>query len=1259
MDTASKKYIRLFYIGLGIFLIATIVGIWDYLTPDTKIVRQSELIIQKDFDALKLSLAKNQKEYLEKYFITQLTFGKDGQLQYWSDSPYQPSYDLMRNSYTTFTPQEGLITDNHSTYYYLKVDYKDSTHIYFVPIKAEFEITNPILPKYVFLGSFSGDNVDVSNLEISSEKITEDVPYLTIKDSKGKPFWSILYVSPLELRADTRKWIVIFGAIGLILSLLSVYLFMKSQPSIGEIQAKYLIAEIVFYIRAILLGVGFPQNYYHTDLFSAKTLAFHTLVPSLGDLVLDIFVFYLISWALYRHFYFSLVDKFYETYGKNKWIYWSIFILNVLILSLISHYFVLILDEVIINSKIRIDYSNIFKNDIYSYILLASMGNFFTGMYYLLKFIFKWNLKIFDTLSITNNLNAILLQSLIMLGLFNLVWHHNLIESFSIWLALSFFGISVYRAYDKDIFSFDTFNYLILLAGMTFLVSVNLLQTNEVKRLKEAETIVLRSFRNQPDDIARTILKITFKLQQSDHETVVQKFNELNDNDEFISWVKKKFCNPQFNPSSLNIFMLDSTGSQRLAATSEAKMVTSAEMIPTSGQKIDDEGKVFRIPFFEDYYDGIYVGIDTLTLGPKHKFVLKFEILPSNSDIDRLYPALLQSNTSYYNNLQARAYDFGFYRNNILHSSIGKSEFPLQLQTNGNETRLPKDTLINIKNTTFAQNQNKNFNDYLFRIDSGKMIIMRFAKLGLSDYINNFSFIFFFFGIIILIVNALNYLIKAYIKSEFKFTINSLRAKFQLLFFMMGLVPLLLISFILTSFVRNRLYQQSYETLKSETDRVVNGLHDITLDIQKIKEDSLSANEINDIKVNVTRLGEELSQDINVYGLDGVLIASTQMRILESGISSGYMSTEAYQMLKSEKLGKVVVKEHAGTVEYLSGYASVIRNKKPVLFVNVPYLAKQDEIQEKTFDILGYIINIYLFIIIGMSFLAILISRSLTHPLQLVQDRLKETSLGTENDNRPLSYSSDDEIGGLIKAYNAMVEKLAESQKQLQQNERDNAWKIMARQVAHEIKNPLTPIKVNMELMQRAWNDNHPNLQKISEKVIKSVLGQIDALVRIVDTFSTFGQMHEPKLGIFNLNEVLQGVIVLFENSPNINLQYQLPEETFMLSADKDMLTGVFNNLIKNAIQAMEDGGDLTVTMKIQNEKAYIEIQDTGSGMTDEVKARAFEPNFSTKNSGKGLGLAIVRKSVEVCNGSIRFISQLGVGTTFFLEFEKGAAKDS
>jgi nitrogen fixation/metabolism regulation signal transduction histidine kinase len=231
-------------------------------------------------------------------------------------------------------------------------------------------------------------------------------------------------------------------------------------------------------------------------------------------------------------------------------------------------------------------------------------------------------------------------------------------------------------------------------------------------------------------------------------------------------------------------------------------------------------------------------------------------------------------------------------------------------------------------------------------------------------------------------------------------------------------------------------------------------------------------------------------------------------------------------------------------------------------------------------------------------------------------------------------------------SFNDMVEELRTSREQIARIEREQAWKEMAKQVAHEIKNPLTPMKLSVQHLRQAFRDKVPNLEEIVARVTQTVIEQVDVLSRIASEFSNFARMPEPRFERVHVHELLRETVSLFREVEGIEFRTNFGNTHPVVVADPDELRRVFINLVRNSVQAMDRGGRITLTTAVEDGFCRVSIVDTGYGIPPHLKERVFQPNFSTKTDGTGLGLAICRRIIEDLNGTIELESEVGRGTS-------------
>lgn len=359
------------------------------------------------------------------------------------------------------------------------------------------------------------------------------------------------------------------------------------------------------------------------------------------------------------------------------------------------------------------------------------------------------------------------------------------------------------------------------------------------------------------------------------------------------------------------------------------------------------------------------------------------------------------------------------------------------------------------------------------------------------------------------------------------------------------------------------------------------------------------------------------------------------------------MNSDAFVNLSQKNKYRFIHNERLGKQKYLSAYVSFENKKnKPIAYLNLPYFAKDKEMKSDITTLVSAFLNIFVFLFLITGLFTVFISNRITLPLVVIQQKLKAFSVGRKNET--IEYNSNDEIGALVEQYNKTVLELNRSIELLAQKEREGAWKEMAKQIAHEIKNPLTPMKLSIQHLKYIWNDNHPDKDEKLNNTVDLIVKQIDNLAEIASAFSDFSKMTTAQQSSFNMLNLIQEQTYLYEKEAQINLDYST-EDDLHVYADETQIGRVIQNLLSNAIQAIPEdrNPEIKINLSLKENRVLVQICDNGKGMSSEIQERLFEPNFTTKNSGMGLGLAIVKQIIENNDGEISFETRLDEGTCF------------
>lgn len=463
--------------------------------------------------------------------------------------------------------------------------------------------------------------------------------------------------------------------------------------------------------------------------------------------------------------------------------------------------------------------------------------------------------------------------------------------------------------------------------------------------------------------------------------------------------------------------------------------------------------------------------------------------------------------------------------------------------------------------------------------------------------------------------------------------------------FLIAFTALILMSFFAIFFLTVNYMQQKYEQEQKQNLEATKNYIQMALQEKYYWQEKIDSTNTATLNVELQDLSYIYQTDIHVFDANGKLIGTSQPALFSREIISNRLSPNVF----FSHLENVNKNEKIGNLEYLTAYTNFYNGDFLQLgFIAVPQFLSKNLIQEDVESLLIVIVHIYLIFTFLAIIMSLIITRQISLPLTLLQNSLKRIQLGQVN--KKINYKPKDEVSQLVTQYNVMVEKLEKSAKLLAKSERESAWKTMARQVAHEINNPLTPMKLTIQHLRHIKSIDDNRFDEYFEKSSQTLIEQIENLSKIATSFSSFAKLPEAKLKKVDIAKKLQSVFVLYENSDEkIKMSYHGKEKDVFVNGDIEQLILVFNNLIKNAQQSIppDREGKIDVSISTLESNVIILIQDNGLGIDDAIREKLFVPKFTTKTSGMGLGLSISMKIIQSFNGTIEVESKKNVGSEF------------
>ena len=401
------------------------------------------------------------------------------------------------------------------------------------------------------------------------------------------------------------------------------------------------------------------------------------------------------------------------------------------------------------------------------------------------------------------------------------------------------------------------------------------------------------------------------------------------------------------------------------------------------------------------------------------------------------------------------------------------------------------------------------------------------------------------------------------------------------------------------------------------------------------------------LTIDLRDLSIDMQQDLHVYSLNGELLASSSPQLFDGGVLSRSMSIDK-PFFQDEHIALCYeqINGHPYLIAYLPFHNGAFVT---IGYIAVPYYLSEQTRKDEVQALLWRLIPAYLIALLLSLVFSYFATRSMTKPISMLADKMRQFEIGGKNNH--IDYPYHDELGALVERYNLLVDKVEESAEQLASSEREGAWRTMARQIAHEINNPLTPMKLSVQKLQLKRGTD--GFDEYFDKTTRMLIAEIDNLAHIAQSFSTFAKQPEVVTTEVDIADKLSNVITLQRaNDEQIPIRYVGADSGVMVYADQEQIAQVFVNIIRNALQASPTDIIVVLNAMYSEREVQISISDNGSGIPEEIQHRIFMPNFTTKSNGNGLGLAISKHIVEASGGHISFETSTK-GTTFYVYLKK------
>jgi len=1124
---------------------------------------------------------------------------RNDSLVFWTDNTISVSSKIP--------PKEALVFLGKG--WYICHELKDSalTITGLELVKRQYQYENKYLNPKFFRGAWLDPAYEVSTIPVENG--------IPVKSLNGDFLFNLVRqrTAPVGLLNVLSAFFYFLSFIFFFISLIRLF---RVHPAKGR-----MLLPVVFLVLVLLKYLmerwDIPASVYSLSLFSPYYFAYSDWIPSLGDFfILSVFVFFF----LYLAWIVIPVKDFVQ--GKRimtGWIFMGILASGLFFFGVTE-----LLYQLILNSSLGFEPYKVLNINIYSLIGIISVGMLFMAFILFTDKILEPPVRM-SAQVIAVILIASVVAFMLSVYVFGFHIHYPVFGAFLLLL-------TALRVKQKSVYA-----SLLIISALTGVYATWFIMDRSFEKEKQNMKVLTVSLGAEHDPVAELMMGDISRQIENDPELkfIMRKTSYTSrDLSNIVQYLTMRFFKGYWKKYYLSVYLC----TPQMGLDVNEEQLASCfgffrDLINSSGTPIRDtrfyylDNQDGQISYFAAFYYPSVVPGDSNGLFLQLDSRLMYEQLG--------YPELLL-NSATSRELKPGGYAYAKYYNGNLVTQNGDYQYSL---TNEAFTR---DT------SSFSFIRMDGYLHLIYHENSPVMVVLSIPVRHFKDYLISFSYFFIFFFLLFAIT---------FFRSVFPVSIQLrprlLKQKIQWWMISLLLFTLILIGTGSVLFNIRQYRDNHYKTLSEKVLSVY-----VEMEHKLSYESSLDRNwsspqyaSLNDLLVKFSNV---FYSDINLYDTAGRLLATSRPEIFEKKLTGNYMNEDALYQLSVLKKSELIQKESLGDLRYLSAYMPFLNNEGHLLaYLNLPYFTKQYVLTREVSNMIVGIVNYMVVMILITIVLAVIISDKITTPLRAIQERIGRFRLGKEYEH--IVYKGSDEIASLVNAYNRMIDELARNVDLLAKSERESAWREMARQIAHEIKNPLTPMKLSVQQLQRAWEDKAGDFDTRFKKLTQTLIEQIDRLSYIASAFSNFARLPKMRNEPVDIIGLLKDTVFLFRVQREIEFVFQAPDmDQLWVFADKKLLESVFTNLVKNAMQSIidrEDGKiEVIVEKRTDVNKVRVLVRDNGAGIPAGMEERLFEPNFTTKSSGMGMGLAIVKKIVEDAGGRVWFTQNKGMGTTFIVE---------